>query len=557
MKKLTKKLVTAILTGAMVFSLGAIPTFAAQGNDGQIIITNPNTEVTYSAYKIFDLDYSGTNHAYTINSGSDFFVAVQKYANASDTTDADGLTLTQVGSTTTQVGSTTTYNVTIDDLKFSAAKFGAAMEDVVDETINADATENDNTTTKNLSLSNTLSYGYYLVIGTKGETVEALVSLDSTNKIANIVEKNDVPGWHSDEPGGGTGKTIKTETKNDEGESVVKYVETTDMNVGDTVTFAIKIDAKNYNGKNLITKYIIKDSLPDGFTFGEIKSVMVGDTVLASTAYTNNSFPTDSIEIPWATESDDGFWTSKYDPSTLITIEYTATLSSDAVIDGAGNVNKAVFTYEYGSTPENPTPDPDPEIPENPSQWENTDTAKVYTYAIALKKIDKNGNPLAGATFRLPTDMKVSEVADKTNTYVVDPEGDIESITTSGTDASFTIIGVAAGTYEFTETAAPAGYNKLTSPVPVEAKKIGETATTTNTTFYLNENGEVTDTVTDTTVTYKNDDYAVTPVAVVNFTGTELPSTGGMGTTIFYVVGAILVIGAGVILITKRRMSAR
>ena len=161
MKKLTKKLVTAILTGAMVFSLGAIPTFAAQGNDGQIIITNPNTEVTYNAYKIFDLDYSGLNHAYTIDRGSDFFAAVQKYANASDTTDADGLTLTQVGSTTT-------YNVTIDDLKFSAANFGAAMKAAVNATINADATETDTTTTKNLSLGDTLSYGYYLVIGTKG-----------------------------------------------------------------------------------------------------------------------------------------------------------------------------------------------------------------------------------------------------------------------------------------------------------------------------------------------------------------------------------------------------
>lgn len=56
MKKITKRLLTAILTGTMIFSLGAIPTFAAQGQDGKIIITNPSTDVTYNAYKIFDLD---------------------------------------------------------------------------------------------------------------------------------------------------------------------------------------------------------------------------------------------------------------------------------------------------------------------------------------------------------------------------------------------------------------------------------------------------------------------------------------------------------------------
>ena len=157
--------------------------------------------------------------------------------------------------------------------------------------------------------------------------------------------------------------------------------------------------------------------------------------------------------------------------------------------------------------------------------------------------------------------MTVSEVAGKTNTYIVDSSsGTITSITTNttnGADASFTIIGVAGGEYKFTETKAPEGYNQLASPVSVTAQLVSKTATTTNETFYLNEKGEVVEEPTTTTVEYTNNDYAVTPVAVVNLTGTELPSTGGMGTTIFYVVGAILVIGAGVILIARRRMSAR
>ena len=283
---------------------------------------------------------------------------------------------------------------------------------------------------------------------------------------------------------------------------------------------------------------------------------------MTDTEYTNNNFPTGSIEIPWADkDTTSGYWTSKYAPSTLITIEYTATLNSDAVIDGTGNENKATFTYTYGATPDNPDPDTPPTIPNDPSQWTHSDSATVYTYAIALKKVNKNGEALSGARFSLPSGMTVSEVAGKTNTYIVDSSsGTITSITTNttnGADASFTIIGVAGGEYKFTETKAPEGYNQLASPVSVTAQLVSKTATTTNETFYLNEKGEVVEEPTTTTVEYTNNDYAVTPVAVVNLTGTELPSTGGMGTTIFYVVGAILVIGAGVILIARRRMSAR
>lgn len=558
MKKLTKRLVTVALTGAMVLSMGVVPSFAAQGNDGQIIITNPSVDVTYSAYKIFDMDYDADdgNYAYTIDGNSVFFSTVQGYAGQikEGDNDPDGLTLTRVGSSTT-------YNVTVDKSKFSAAEFGAVLN-AVENKGNEAATESDTTTTKDLTLNNKLAYGYYLVIGTKGETTEALVSLDSTNPTAKIVEKNDAPGWHPEDPNDAQGKTIKI--KDADGND--KYVETTNMNIGDEVTFAIKIDAKNYNGKNLITKYIIKDSLPDGFTFNEITSVKVGAQELDSekTEYIDNNFPkgTDgtigSIEIPWATGSNDTGWTSKYDPSTLITIEYTATLDEDAVIDGAGNINKAAFTYEYGKTPENPDPENPPEIPTDPKQWTDTDTATVYTYAIALKKINKNGESLAGATFTLPTGMKVSKVEEKENTYVVDPDSSTTSITTEGADASFTIIGLAAGEYELTETEAPDGYNKLTSPVSVKAQKIGESAKSTSTTFYLDEDGNiVTGSMTETKVTYTNNSYAVTPVAVVNFTGTELPSTGGMGTTIFYMIGIICVAGAAILLVSKKRMSVR
>lgn len=556
MKKFAKRLISSALAGAMALSMGAFPAFAAQGNDGKIVITNPSVDVQYSAYKIFDMDYSGDNYTYTIDEDSKFFRTVSEYA--ADENDSDGLTLTQIGNSTT-------YNVTTTD-KFSAANFGVALKGVADKGAPA-ATENDTTTTKNLVLGENMAYGYYLVIGEKNGSTESLVSLDSTNTTAEIVEKNNTPGWHSEDPENpdiAKGKTIKITENGQE-----RYVETTDLNIGDTVTFAIKIDAKNYVNDNLVTSYIIVDSLPDGFTFNEITAVKVNNTTLAESTenakntYKNDGFPykteekSGRITIPWASGSDEEGWESFYDPDSLITVEYTATLDSDAVIDGPGNVNKALFTETYGKTPENPEPDEPWEIPENPDEWTHADTATVYTYGIAIKKINKDGESLEGATFSLPAGMKVSPVDGKTNTYIVDKNGTIETITTSGTDASFTIIGVDAGTYNFTETAAPSGYNKLATPVSVEAQLVSETTTTTNKTFYLDENGNIVENETDTTATYTNSDYAVTPVAVVNLTGAELPSTGGVGTTMFYVIGGILVAGAAILLVTKRRMSVK
>lgn len=588
MKKAIKRFMTAALAGAMVLSMSAFPSFAVQGNDGEIVITNPDVDVTYSAYKIFDMDYTAATadddayYVYTIKDNSDFYQAVKEYAEQTDDetsdNDPDGLTLIKVGDAVNDV---TTYNVIIDKSKFSAVSFGSSMKAVVTKegsAVKADATENDSETAKDLTLSDSLPYGYYMVVGTTTAegvtTAESLVSLDSTNTTAEIVEKNSTPGWHSDDPKNPDvkGKTIKI-TENGE----TKYVETADLSIGDEVTFSIQIDAKNYVGKNLVKNYIIRDNMPEGFTFEEIKSVTVTDstshelkTTDTTYTYTNNSFPSGdtgnnedgSIVIPWATGSDEAGWISIYDPSAVITIEYTATLDSDAVIDGAGNVNTAAFTYEYGKTPENPNPDPDPEDPTDPSKWTNTDTAKVYTYAIAIKKINKSGTPLAGATFKLPDGLTVSHAVDDNgnqiaNTYVVDKESGMDSITTAGEDASFTIIGLAAGDYELTETKAPDKYNVLTSPVKVTAQKIGETATTTSTTIYIDADGNISKTETDVAVTYENDDYAVTPYAVVNFTGTELPSTGGIGTTMFYVIGIICVAGAVVLLVTKRRMTVR
>ena len=107
------------------------------------------------------------------------------------------------------------------------------------------------------------------------------------------------------------------------------------------------------------------------------------------------------------------------------------------------------------------------------------------------------------------------------------------------------------GNYELTESQAPEGYNKLQGPVKITVQPTSET--TTSTTKYLDEHGNVTNEKTNTVVTYTNEKLAETLIPILNTTGSQLPSTGGIGTTIFYLIGAILVIGAGVVFVTRRR----
>ena len=108
----------------------------------------------------------------------------------------------------------------------------------------------------------------------------------------------------------------------------------------------------------------------------------------------------------------------------------------------------------------------------------------------------------------------------------------------SGDDGMIAVEGLDADTYYLEETKAPGGYNRLAGPVKVEISH------------------DVSAEGTQMTHTLKQDTTVVDKVEIENQSGTELPSTGGIGTTIFYVLGSILVIGAAVLLITKKRMSA-
>ena len=369
-----------------------------------------------------------------------------------------------------------------------------------------------------------LPYGYYVVTTTQGNQT---ISVDSTMPNVTIVDKN------SSTPSNLT-KTAK------DGDNV---------NIGDTVTYTVSFKTSNYygagNDAKQIASYTITDTLPAFLSNVKVTSITIKQAGVADIDYKVNGavpqFDTDtkSITIPWVDENG----TSLYKNGAEIVITYTAVVTDKAAIDGAGNTNKVTVTWttEGGTQP-------------GPGKLEKEET--IFTYAIALKKVNDKGVALPGAVFEFPFYVKSTPDDDGAYIYAGKDAGEglTNRITTPG-DGVIVVKGVKAGTYKITEFKAPDGYNKLTGSVTVEAKKTGET--TTHTTVYLDENGDTTDTKTEKEVTVNIANIAATVLVVVNKAGTQLPSTGGMGTTIFYVLGSALVLGAVVLLVTKKRMSTK
>ena len=319
----------------------------------------------------------------------------------------------------------------------------------------------------------------------------ALCNLTTTNPHITIHDKNDMP--------------------------FKKEVDKTNVDVGQTVTFKITGKVPDYTGFNTYT-YLITDTMTDGLTFKDDVKVMVGSedkTNDCTITYDATNAPqTFTVSIPVLEK--------KYDFGAEIVVTYTATVNKKAI--AVISTNKAKLTYSN-----------DPTTGETKDS--QTEEQKVYTSKIVIDKFETGKQEtvkLPGAEFVLY--KKVPGASGEVTKYYkqddttkavtwVNTIAEATTVTTGDDGAAF-FEGLADGTYYLVETKAPAGYNQLT-----EAKDV-----------------TVTGSITDTTR------LSVT-AEVANNTGTLLPSTGGMGTTIFYVLGFVLVVGAGVLLVTKKRMS--
>ncbi len=499
MKKF-KKLFALVVAAALVVALSITASAQDVGGEqqegkGQITISNAAKGVKYKVKKLFDASVTGSEGGSIAYSGE-----IPDALSAYFTKDAAGNI-----SATEAAGSGENMS---DGLKTALKEWAGSADD---------GTVSDGSTL----VFNNLDYGYYVVCTTQGE---AAVTVTSTNPKASVYDKNStiplVPG---------DGKTVDDEN----------------VNIGQTLTYTLKFETANYEGSGSeakqILSYIAEDTLPAYLTNVTITSLTIGGTEKVYTAEeltaATAAFTTDKkIVIPWVNGT-----TSLYSNGAEVVITYTAVVGDGATIAGAGNTNE--FTMKYTTDEGEKTPE------------QNTDTVTVKTYAFAIKKVDDKAAPLAGAEFELPFYVKTTAAADGSFVYGGTEAGDgLTKTVTSPESGEIVIKGIEAGKYNITETNPPKGYNKIDGSIEVEA--VETSATSTTVTKYINAEGEVVDEQTDVTVTYTNQNFAADPVFVVNKTGAELPSTGGIGTTIFYILGSILVIGAGVLLVTKRRMDA-
>lgn len=347
---------------------------------------------------------------------------------------------------------------------------------------------------------NNLPLGYYLV----DSSVGTLCSLDTTKPNVDINEKNGVPS------------VTKT---------FVDRTNTNNASIGDVITFNTVVDVKKG-----AQSYVLHDKMSAGLKLNQKlnadndKPVLITkdnhETLIYGTDFTFTE-TTDGFTIDFSK----AFLKRFEDKDYTLLVMYSATLTDVAVIGGAGNTNETYLNYGVDSESNH-----------------STTTTKTFEMNVFKFYNDKKSNTdkgLAGATFKLTKDskdaenitfVKTSNESTTEDVYRVAKTGETVTTITSPKSGKFTIQGLGAGTYYLTETKQPAGYNKLSAPVTV----------------VIDAKGNVT--VGGT---------AANPVKVENKSGTVLPSTGGAGTTMIYLVGAVLVLGSGVVLATKRRVKGK
>ena len=278
--------------------------------------------------------------------------------------------------------------------------------------------------------------------------------------------------------------------------------------IGDVIHYKVTISAKKG-----ATGYVLNDTMTEGLTFNNDVNVTVNGTALTSGDFSVTT-PGDNGATFKVTFTES--YLNGLTADTNIVVTYSATLNEKAAISGDQNTNTAQLKYGNSSTVK--------------------DQTTTTSFKFDLVKTDSTGMLLAGAKFKLydaasgGNEIKLVKI--NANTYRVAKSGETGvEIETVGT-GYITINGLGNGDYWLEETQHPQGYNKLAAREKLTVKDGNLSTTMTGTTWNEGDGG----------------------VHIINKSGTVLPSTGGMGTTLFYVLGGGLMVAAVVLLVTKKRM---
>ena len=367
--------------------------------------------------------------------------------------------------------------------------------------------------------------GYYLIKdkddSVTGTDAYTLYVVKVVGEDVTITPKSDIPSFE---------KKIK-DTNDTKGETS-EWQDSADYDIGDQVPFKLEgTVAPNYDDYKTYY-FAFHDVEETGLTFNKDSVKVYVDGALITSGYevATNTADGCTFEVVF----NDLKEINAVKAGSKITVEYTSELNDKAVLGNQGNVNKAKL--EFSNNPNNEQQGK----PEKPGEtpWDNV---IVFTYKVVINKVDENNKPLTGAEFTLEKVLK--DGSKKTIKVIKSDDG-----------TSFTFNGLDDGDYILTETKTPSGYNtidaiKFTVTADHKIKWTNEQRTD----ILESLTGEAaTGNITFTTT----DDKSALSTTVVNKKGTELPSTGGMGTTIFYVLGTILVLGAGVVLIARKSMKS-
>ena len=510
-----KKLASLLLALVMVFALAT--TAFAEETTYSITINNSTAGHTYEAYQIFTGDLvekDGTKILSNIVWGSGVSEAGQ-----------------------TALGDAAAKAETLKT-EADAKAFAKAVAPYL-----TTAAGSANTVTDGKYVISGLTAGYYLVKDQDGSlTGDADAYTEYIIKVVSdttATPKSSVP-------------TVEKKVKdtNDSTSVTSGWQDSADYDIGDSIPFQLKATLADNVSSYTTYKVVFHDTLSKGLTYNNDAKVYIDGTE------TNGFTVTATVNadgITTLTVSCDDVKALGAGNSSVITVEYTATLNGNAVLGSAGNPNKVYL--EYSNNP-NKSEKGNNETGNTPE-----DTVIVFTYKTIINKVNSENQALPGAEFTLekkilgddPTTDKAETEYWKAITVVKNDKG-----------TTFTFSGLDDGDYRLTETKTPAGYNTIAPIYFVIEATHDETAdapTLKTLNAYLTDaNGnKQTEMKEGQSVNIDLGTVDLTAgsitTTVVNKSGSKLPSTGGIGTTIFYVLGGVLVLAAVVLLVTKKRMS--
>lgn len=499
--KIIKKVAAIMLSVMMVLGMcsvvGAVETSGTSETDkGKITIDNAIVDQTYTIYRILELESFSDKTTTKPNTGNYAYKAVKEWEDFIKTGEGKDYLEIKDGYVYWKGDNT---DARAAELAKKALVYAKDSKNNITASLQPVTAKSTTVTFENLPL------GYYLVDSSTG----ALCSLNTTDTDVTIEEKNAAP-------------TVEKKVQEDSKIGATdEYGESNTADIGQTVNFKTTITAQA-GAQN----YVLHDKMDKGLTFSGSVSVTKGNQTFTT--------PTDyNLVVSTPTAIEDGCtfeivftsdFCNKLKAGDEIVVTYSATLNEEAVIAGDGNKNETWLKYGDSSV-----------------TTHKTTTTKTYEIPVFkyTKKTAENKTGLPNAEFTLSknTDgtnpIKLVDIRNGAaeGKYRVAKTGEATTTDKVITPATgkFTIQGLDADIYYLTETKQPDGYNKLSKAVKI----------------VIDEKGNIT--VDDKTPSTEL-------VEVENKSGSILPSTGGMGTTLFYIFGAILVIGSGVVLITKKRM---